>query len=202
MCFIFLVTNIIITLNVINYFTKTFITDTWHDRKSVSTFKKTKSISFKFPWIIHQSNNLGVLVILEWQKKNRKETKYEIDNRNTDLPCWRPRICWKTLFQLCYSKVETKNKISTCYSKNIDRILTRLDKLRSNLPQSILKPRLNLKIIFQNSWHNLTNPIFCQFTVNMYHQLTDPSQPPLIDVCVKVCQLKKLDCWNKEKPLN
>ena len=158
--------------------------------------KKRKVLVLNFRGL---STNQTIWVFWSFWNDKRKN---EIDNRNTDLPCWRPRICWKTLFQLCYSKVETKNKISTCYSKNIDRILTRLDKLRSNLPQSILKPRLNLKIIFQNSWHNLTNPIFCQFTVNMYHQLTDPSQPPLIDVCVKVCQLKKLDCWNKEKPLN
>ena len=32
-------------------------------------------------------NILGVLVILERQKKNRKATKNEIGNRNTDLPC-------------------------------------------------------------------------------------------------------------------
>ena len=35
---IVLVKNIIITLNAINYFTKTFITDIWQDRKSASTF--------------------------------------------------------------------------------------------------------------------------------------------------------------------
>ena len=33
-CHVVLVANIIITLNVINYFTKTFITDIWQDRKS------------------------------------------------------------------------------------------------------------------------------------------------------------------------
>ena len=42
---------------------------------------------------------------------------------------------------------------------------------------------LNLKIIFQNCWHNnFTNPILCQFTVNMYHQLTDPFQHPIVDI--------------------
>ena len=35
---IVLVTNIIITVSAINYFTKTFITDIWQDRKSASTF--------------------------------------------------------------------------------------------------------------------------------------------------------------------
>ena len=35
---IVLVKNIIITPNTINYFTKTFITDIWQDRKSASTF--------------------------------------------------------------------------------------------------------------------------------------------------------------------
>ena len=77
---IVLVTNIIVTLNAINYFTKTFIADIWQDRKSASTFKKKKNISFNFPWIIHQYscffiNILGVLGILEQQKKNRKATK-------------------------------------------------------------------------------------------------------------------------------
>ena len=131
-----------------------------------------------------------------WNKRKiEKQQKNEICNRNADLPCWWPRICWKTLFWLCSSKVETKNKISTCYTKNIDRILKCLDKLRSNFYKLVnlrlatitfWNPgfmTLNLKIIFQNCWHNnLTNPIFCQFTVNMYHQLTDPSQPPLVDV--------------------
>ena len=77
---IFLVTNIIITLNTINYFTKTFITDIWQDRKSDSTFWKKKNITFNFPCIIHQYpcffiNILGVLGILERQKKIRKTTK-------------------------------------------------------------------------------------------------------------------------------
>ena len=34
MSHVVLVTNIIITLNAIKYFTKTFITDIWQDRKS------------------------------------------------------------------------------------------------------------------------------------------------------------------------
>ena len=51
---------------------------------------------------------------------------------------------------------------------------------------------LNLKIIFQNCWHNnLTNPIFCQFTVNMYHQFTDPSQLPLVDTMCEVLPTEK-----------
>ena len=136
---------------------------------------------------------MGVLGILEWQKKSRKATKNEICNSNADLPCLWPRICWKTRFRLCISKVGTKNEISTCYTKNIDRILKCLDKLRSNFYKLVnlrlttitfWNPgfmTLNLKIIFQNCWHNnLTNPIFCQFTVNMYHQFTDPSQPLLL----------------------
>ena len=77
---IVLVTNIIITLNAINYFTKTFITDIWQERKFDSTFWKKKNIAFNFPWIIHQYlcffiNILGVLGILERQKKIRKATK-------------------------------------------------------------------------------------------------------------------------------
>ena len=76
---IVLVTNILITLDTINYFTTTFITYIWQDRKSTSKFKK-KNINFKFPWIIHQHpcffiNILCILGILEWQKKNRKATK-------------------------------------------------------------------------------------------------------------------------------
>ena len=75
---IVLVTNIITTLSAINYFTKTFITDIWQDRKSDSTFWKKKNITFNFPWIIHQYpcffiNILGVLGILERQKKIRKQ---------------------------------------------------------------------------------------------------------------------------------
>ena len=77
---IVLVTNIIITLNAINYLTKTFITDIWQERKFDSTFWKKKNIAFNFPWIIHQYlcffiNILGVLGILERQKKIRKATK-------------------------------------------------------------------------------------------------------------------------------
>ena len=104
-------------------------------------------------------------------------------------------MCWKTLLRLCSSKVETKNKTSTCYTKNIDRILKCLGKLRSNFSKLRLTTitfwnpgfmTLNLKIIFQKCWHNnLRNPIFCQFTVNMYHQFTDPFQPSLVDV---MCQ--------------
>ena len=129
------------------------------------------------------------------KRKIEKQQKNEICNRNADLPCWWPRICWKTLFRLCSSKVETKNKISTCYTKNVDRILKYLDKLRSNFYKLVnlrlatitfWNPgfmTLNLKIIFQNCWHNnLTNPNFCQFTVNMYCQFTDTSQSRLVDV--------------------
>ena len=111
------------------------------------------------------------------------------------MSCWWQRICWKTLFRLCSSKVETKNWISTCYTKNIDQILKCSDRLRSN-SHKLATPRLatstfwnpgfmtlNLKIIFQNCWHNnFTNPILCQFTVNMYHQLTDPFQHPIVDI--------------------
>ena len=144
------------------------------------------------------------------KRKLEKQQKNEICNRNADLPCWWPRICQKTLFRLCSSKVETKNKISTCYTKNIDRILKCLDKLRSNFYKLVnlrlttitfWNPgfmTLNLKIIFQNYWHNnLINPIFCQFTVNIYHQFTDPSQPPLVDVMCedlpteKTCMLEQ-----------
>ena len=184
----------------INYFTKTFITDIWQDRKSVSTFffKKVLFLNFRGLFTSQYScffiNIMGVLGILEWQKKSRKATKNEICNSNADLPCLWLRICWKTCFRLCISKVETKNKISTCYTKNIDRILKCLDKLRSNF-YKLVNLRLtlntfgnpgfmtlNLKIIFQNCWHSLTNPIFLQFTVNTY-QFTDPSQPPLVDMC-------------------
>ena len=49
-----------------------------------------------------------------------------------------------------------------------------------------------MKIIFQNCWHNnLTNPIFCQFTVNMYHQFTDPSQLPLVETMCEVLPTEK-----------
>ena len=141
------------------------------------------------------------------KRKIEKQQKNEICNKNDDLPCWWLRICWKTFFRLCSSKVETKNKISACYTKNIDRILKSSNKLRSNFYKLVSRRlititfwnpgfmTLNLKNIFQNNWHNnLTNPIFCQFTVNMYHQFTDPSQPPTVDVMCEVCQLKKLEC--------
>ena len=88
-----------------------------------------------------------------------------------------------------------KNTFSTSYTKNIDRILKCLDKLRSDF-YKLVNLRLttitfwnpgfmtfNLKIIFQNCWqNNLINPILRQFTVNMYHWLTNPSQPLLVDV--------------------
>ena len=86
-----------------------------------------------------------------------------------------------------------KNTFSTSYTKNIDRILKCLDKLRSNFYKLVnlrlatitfWNPgfmTLNLKIIFQNCWHNnLTNPIFCQFFC--HRQFTDTSQSPLVDV--------------------
>ena len=47
----------------------------------------------------------------------------------------------------CYSKVE-KNKNSTCYTKNRDRILTRLHKLRSNLPQSLFQTKVKSEDYF------------------------------------------------------
>ena len=65
------------------------------------------------------------------KRKIEKNQNNEICNRKADLPCWWPRICWKTFFQLPSSKFGTK-KNSTCYSKNIDRILKCLDRLRSN----------------------------------------------------------------------
>ena len=155
---------------------------------------------------------MGVLVILEWQKKNRKATKNEIGNRNTDLPCWWPRICWKTLFWLCYSKVETKNKISTCYTKNIDRILKCLDKLRSNF-YKLVNLRLTTLFETQVSWSWIWRLFFkivdiilqILFFVSLLstciiNSLTLSS--PLLLRCVKVCQLKKLEYWNKEKPPN
>ena len=153
---------------------------------------------------------MGVLGILEWQKKNRKATKKKICNRNADLPCWWPRICSKTLFRLRSSEVEIKSKPSTCYTNNIDRILKCLDKLRSNFYRLVnlklttitfWKPgfmTLNLKIIFQNCWHNNhTNPIFCQFTVNRYYQFTDSSQPPLVDVMWRFVNWKNLNVATK-----
>ena len=39
----------------------------------------------------------------------------------------------------CVTRKLKQNKISTCYTKNIDRILTRLGKLRSNLRQSLFE---------------------------------------------------------------
>ena len=132
-----------------------------------------------------------------WNDKREieKQQKNEICNTNADLPCWWARMCWQILFRLCSSKVETKNQISTCYTKNIERMLKCLERLGSNFCKlanlrlttfTFWNPgfmTLNLKIIFQDCWHNnLTNTIFCQFTVNMYHQFTDPSQHPLVDV--------------------
>ena len=82
----------------------------------------------------------------------------------------------------------------TCYTRNIDRILKYLDK-RSNFHE-LPNLRLNTftfwnqgfmtlyqKVIYQNCWRTkITNPIFCQSTVNTYHQLTDPFQSPLVDI--------------------
>ena len=90
------------------------------------------------------------------------------------------------------------------------RILKCLDKLRSNF-RKLVNLRLNtitfwnpgfmtfnLKIIFQNCWHNnLTNSLFCQFNVNMYYQFTDSSQPHLFDIMCeglpteKTCMLEQ-----------
>ena len=111
---IVLVVNIIITLNAINYFTKTFITDIWQDRKSDSTFWKKKNITFNLNEL---STNIRAFSLTFWvfwafwndKRKLEKQQKNEICNRNADLPWWWQRICWKTLFQLCSSKVETKN---------------------------------------------------------------------------------------------
>ena len=159
MCPIVLVTNIIITLNAINYFTKTFITDIWQDRKSASTFWKKKNITFNFPWIIHQYPCFSWTFWVFWafckdKRKIEKQQKNEICNRNADLPCWWPRICWKTHFRFC--------SLCTCYTKNIDRILKCLDRLGSNF-QKLVNLRLttftfwnpgfmtlNLKVTFQN----------------------------------------------------
>ena len=58
---IVLVTNIIITLNAINYFTKTFITNIWQDSNSASTFYKKKNITFNFPWTIHPCFFINIL---------------------------------------------------------------------------------------------------------------------------------------------
>ena len=103
-----------------------------------------------------------------------------------------------------------KKTFSTSYTKNIDRILKCLDKLRSNF-YKLVNLRLttitfwnqgfmtfNLKIIFQNCWqNNLINPILRQFTVNMYHWLTNPSQPLLVDV---TCQgLPTENTWMLEQ---
>ena len=41
-----------------------------------------------------------------------------------------------------------QNKISTCYTKNIDRILRRLDKLRSNLRQSLFETKVESEDYF------------------------------------------------------
>ena len=127
-----------------------------------------------------------------WNDRRKIEThqKNEICKRNADLPSWWPRIYWKALFRLCSLKIKTKNWIPTCYTNNIDTILKCLDRLRSNFHKLVnlrlttftfCNPSfmtLNLKMTFQNCWHNnLTNSLFSQLNVNMYHQLTDPSQP-------------------------
>ena len=146
------------------------------------------------------------------KRKIEKQQKNEICNRNADLPCWWPRICWKTLFRLCSSKVETKNKISTCYTKNIDRILKCLDKLRSNF-YKLVNLRLTTLFETQVSWSWIWRLFFkivdiilqILFFVSLLstciiNSLTLSS--PLLLRCVKVCQLKKLEYWNKEKPPN
>ena len=126
MCPIVLITNIIITLNANNYFTKTFMTGIWQDRKYA--FRILKSFD-RLRSNFHKLANL----------------------RLTSFTFWNPGFM-----------------------------------------------TLNLKIIFQNCWHNnLSSPLFCQLTVNMYHQLTDPSQPPLF--CVMREGLVNEKAWMLEQ---
>ena len=54
----------------------------------------------------------------------------------------------KNTFSAALLESWKKNKISTCYTKNIDRILTRLDKLRSNLPQSLFETKVESEDYF------------------------------------------------------
>ena len=57
----------------------------------------------------------------------------------------------KDMLKNTFSAVTRKlkqNKISTCYTKNIDRILTRLGKLRSNLRQSLFETKVESRDYF------------------------------------------------------
>ena len=90
------------------------------------------------------------------------------------------------------------------------RILKCFDRLRSNF-HKLVSFRLNtfgfwnsafitfnLKIIFQNCWHNnLKNPLFSNFTVKMYDQLVDPSQHCFVGVICDGLQTGKT--WMMEQ---
>ena len=112
---IVLVTNIIITLNTVNYFTSTFVKDIFDWIVSTPLHIKERTV---FLLNLHGlSTNIRAFWLTFWEfwafwnykRKIETHLKNEICNRNPDLPCWRPRIYLKTLFWLHSLKVETKN---------------------------------------------------------------------------------------------
>ena len=121
-----------------------------------------------------------------WNDKRKTEThtKNDICNSNLDLRCWWPRIWSKIFFGCVVSKLkQKKKKNSTCYTKNMNRILKCSDRLRSDFHKlanlrlttfGFWNPgftTLNLKIIFRNcQQNNLTGPLFsvyCQHVASI-----------------------------------
>ena len=77
-------------------------------------FEKRKILLLNFHGL---SANIRAFLLTFWvfwafwndKRKIERQQKNEFCIRNADLPCWWQRTCWKTLFRLCSSKVETKN---------------------------------------------------------------------------------------------